>query len=157
MRIPPWTLGLPSRAPIDATETGACVGFVHHCGKDSSKGAQGSSALRAAVDTEILIENANGERCAIVSKQRDLESGQRMPFELVPIDIDIDEEDKTPIRSCVVKHVKEEASTAPQAREFRGKAQRQLLAALRARMAADKEAGFGASWNYARSDAKSAS
>ena len=121
------------------TETGACVGFVHHCGKDSSKGARGSSALRAAVDTEILIENANGERCAVVSKQRDLESGQRLPFELVPVDIDMDLEDKTAIRSCVVKHVREEASTAPQAREFRGRAQRQLLAALRARAQTDAE------------------
>ena len=39
----------------------------------------------------------------------------------------------------MVKHVKEEASTAPRAREFRGKAQRQLLAALRARTTADAE------------------
>jgi hypothetical protein len=126
------------------TDTGACVGFVHHCGKDSSKGARGSSALRAAVDTEILIENANGERCAIVSKQRDLESGQRMPFELVLVDVPIETapeepEDDTVLSSCVVKHIKEELSSAPQIREFRGKAQRQLLAALRARVVTDPE------------------
>jgi AAA domain-containing protein len=119
-------------------ETGACVGFVHHAGKDATKGARGSSALRAAVDTEILVEGQTGQRTAIVCKQRDLESGQRMPFELVPVDIDIDPEDNAPIRSCIVKHVDAETA-APATRELKGKAQRQFLAALRARAQTDAE------------------
>jgi AAA domain len=120
-------------------ETGACVAFVHHAGKDASKGARGSSALRAAVDTEIMIEGQTGQRCAVISKQRDLESGQRLPFELVPVVIGTHHEDQTQIHSCVVKHVEDEAIGAPQMRELRGKAQRQLLAALRARAPADPE------------------
>lgn len=35
--------------------TGAHVMLVHHVGKDGAKGARGSSALRAAVDTEIAL------------------------------------------------------------------------------------------------------
>jgi putative DNA primase/helicase len=120
-------------------ETGACVGFVHHAGKDATKGARGSSALRAAVDTEILVEGQSGQRTAVVCKQRDLESGQRMAFELVPVDIDTDPEDDTPIRSCVVKHLDTETAAAPATRELRGKAQRQFLAALRARAQTDTD------------------
>ncbi|HLN50186.1 MAG TPA: helicase RepA family protein [Steroidobacteraceae bacterium] len=114
-------------------ETGACVGFVHHAGKDATKGARGSSALRAAVDTEIMVEGQSGQRTAVVCKQRDLESGQRMPFELVPVEIDFDPEDNTLITSCVVRHLDDEAAPAPAMVQLRGKAQRQLLSALRAR------------------------
>lgn len=113
--------------------TGACVGFVHHAGKDATKGARGSSALRAAVDTEILVEGTEGQRTARVCKQRDLESGLSMPFELLPIQIDIDEDDHTPVHSCVVKHIQAEQELAPAIASLKGKAQRQFLAALRAK------------------------
>lgn len=114
--------------------TGACVGFVHHAGKDATKGARGSSALRAAVDTEILIEGTQGERMATVVKQRDLESGALMPFELLPVQIDIDHEDHTPVYSCTVKHLEADTAAATAATvSFKGKAQRQFLAALRAK------------------------
>ena len=83
-------------------ETGAAVMIVHHCGKDSSKGARGHSSLRAAVDTEILIEGLEGTRIATVTKQRDMPSGQRYAFDLVPIEIGTDLEDGTRITSCVV-------------------------------------------------------
>lgn len=113
--------------------TDACVGFVHHAGKDATKGARGSSALRAAVDTEILVEGTSGQRLARVCKQRDLESGLSMPFELLPVQIDIDVEDHTPIFSCVVKHIDADPESAPAVVAFKGKAQRQFLAALRAK------------------------
>jgi hypothetical protein len=118
-------------------ETGACVGFVHHAGKDPSKGARGSSALRAATDTEILVEGVTGQRIATVSKQRDLESGERMPFELVSVQIDTDPDDGSPVTSCVVKHLDAQVGSAPTRRELSGKAQRQLVAALRARSESD--------------------
>ena len=118
-------------------ETGACVGFVHHAGKDPTKGARGSSALRAAADTEILVEGLTGTRTATVTKQRDLESGQAMPFDLVSVHIGTDPEDASLITSCVVKHLDSQVSATPAARELRGKAQRQFLAALRTRTAAE--------------------
>ena len=120
-------------------EGGAAVGFVHHSGKDASKGARGSSALRAATDTEILVEGQSGQRTATVTKQRDLESGQRMPFELQAVRIGTDQDDGSPITSCVVKHLDAEAQPGPVVAQLRGKAQRQFLAALRARSKTDAE------------------
>jgi putative DNA primase/helicase len=83
-------------------ETGAAVGFVHHAGKDPSKGARGSSALRAAADTEILVEGTQNPRSVTVTKQRDLETGEQMGFELKSVQIGIDPDDGSPITSCVV-------------------------------------------------------
>lgn len=114
-------------------EIGCAVGFVHHSGKDASKGARGSSALRAATDTEILIEGQNGTRTATASKQRDLEIGEPMPFELVPVTIGTDPDDGRDITSCIVKHLDHDDTAATVTVQLRGKAQRQLITALRAR------------------------
>jgi len=48
--------------------------LVHHTGKDKTNGARGSSALRAATDTEIEVaDNQDGTpKIATVTKQRDL-------------------------------------------------------------------------------------
>jgi hypothetical protein len=83
-------------------ETGAAVLIVHHAGKDASKGARGHSSLRAAVDTEILVEGQEGTRTANVCKQRDMSSGQLYAFDLVPVQVGIDSEDGTAVTSCVV-------------------------------------------------------
>jgi len=42
------------------TKTGAHVMLIHHVGKDSTKGARGSSSLRGAVDTEIELTRSEG-------------------------------------------------------------------------------------------------
>jgi hypothetical protein len=82
-------------------ETGAAVGFIHHAGKDPTKGARGSSALRAATDTEILIEGQTGTRTATVTKQRDLPIGDKCAFELRQVVLGKDA-DGDAITSCVV-------------------------------------------------------
>lgn len=48
--------------------------LIHHTGKDSGKGARGSSALRAATDTEIEVANPGNDKPkeAKITKQRDL-------------------------------------------------------------------------------------
>lgn len=109
-------------------ETGAAVIIVHHAGKDAAKGARGHSSLRAAVDTEILVEGATGVRTATITKQRDLASnGEVFPFELVPVDLGTDEEGD-PVTSCVVAAV----GAAPVTRRRPwGKNQNTLLAGLR--------------------------
>ena len=65
-------------------ETGACVLFVHHSGKDAAKGARGHSLLRAAIDTEIevRVDDDTGVRTAAVCKQRDLAKGAAFAFRL---------------------------------------------------------------------------
>ena len=65
--------------------TGAHVMAIHHTGKEASKGARGSSVLRAAVDTEIEIDRTEGTNCVTLSltKQKDAEEIQPMLFEMV--------------------------------------------------------------------------
>ncbi|MBY6153372.1 helicase RepA family protein [Vannielia litorea] len=65
--------------------TGAHVMLVHHSGKDGSKGARGSSALRAAIDTEIHVTNSKKGIQASVTKQRDFASEGQVSFELQPV------------------------------------------------------------------------
>jgi hypothetical protein len=109
-------------------ELDCCVGFVHHAGKDPSKGARGSSALRAAVDTEVLIEKGqDGRRTATVTKQRDLMVGSAMPFELVPVTVGT-HEDGADITSCVVKQVD---AVEPSPTRRYGKNQERLETALK--------------------------
>jgi hypothetical protein len=118
--------------------TGAAVAFVHHAGKDPTKGARGSSALRAAADTEMFVEGLSGTRTITVTKQRDLESGQSMAFNLVPVEIGTDPEDGSSITSCVVEHV--QAQQVPQTAKtvaLRGKRQRELLVEMRKRAGGD--------------------
>jgi len=67
---------------------GASVVLVHHLGKDGTKGARGSSALRAAADTEILVEKSESGRSASVTKQKDGQDGLVISFELEPVEIE---------------------------------------------------------------------
>lgn len=50
--------------------TGACVLTIHHTGKELANGARGSSALRAAMDTEIELVGAD-TMTVRVTKQKD--------------------------------------------------------------------------------------
>jgi hypothetical protein len=108
-------------------ETGAAVCFVHHSGKDAARGARGSNALRCAVDTEVLVTNEGGARVAVVTKQRDLPTGQRFTFQLQPVQLGTDTSAR-PITACAVMH--ETAPTRTHAASM-GCNQQALLVALR--------------------------
>lgn len=92
---------------IDAIRaaTGAHVAIVHHCGKDEARGARGHSSLRAAVDTEIEVSRPPEETISTVrvTKQRDLQAGEAMPFSLKVVTVGTDRRGK-PITSCLVHH-----------------------------------------------------
>jgi hypothetical protein len=101
-------------ASIDAIRaaTGAHVCVVHHTGKDTTRGARGHSALRAALDSEIEASRAAGQDVSVmtVTKQRDLQIGEPMPFRLKVIELATDRRGNA-ITSCVVDHL----SDAPKA------------------------------------------
>jgi hypothetical protein len=103
-------------ASIDAVKaaTGAHVAIVHHCGKDEARGARGHSSLRAAVDTEIEVSKPEGERITTVrvTKQRDLERGEAMPFSLKVIELGTNRRGKV-ITSCIVHHEDEMMASKP--------------------------------------------
>lgn len=83
-----------------AEATGAFVLSVHHCGKDEAKGARGHSLLKAAMDFESEVVNANGLRTMTVTKQRDGESGQTFSFRLEKVELGKDA-DGDIVDSCV--------------------------------------------------------
>jgi len=87
-------------------ETGAHVMFIHHSGKDQAKGARGHSLLRAATDTEIEItrDHDAGVSISRVAKQREMEIGGEMAFELVSMQLGENKRGK-PVTSCVIKSV----------------------------------------------------
>lgn len=111
---------------------GGLVIAVHHTGKNAEAGARGSSALRAAADTEIAVESIGPTRVATVTKQRDLESGARFGFVLEQVEIGRDPDTGLPYTSIVVKHVDdgEIPSAAPVVPV--GKNQTRAIAAVRA-------------------------
>jgi len=81
---------------------------IHHAGKDISKGARGHSSLRAAVDTELLVEGQADPRQVSCTKQRDLERAPSFAFDLELQVVGHNPKGK-PVTSCVVK-VTDEAS-----------------------------------------------
>lgn len=77
--------------------------LVHHTGKDEARGARGHSSLRAAVDTEIQVqedESVDGLRHAVVRKQRDYETGAVYDFVLRTVVMGTDPEGDE-ITTCI--------------------------------------------------------
>lgn len=91
-------MGLAIRAfDLIREYTKAAVILVHHSGKDSTKGARGSSALKGAIDSEFEI------RPGVIRtrKQRDMEIGVDMPFALKAVTLGQDQ-DGDPVTACVL-------------------------------------------------------
>jgi hypothetical protein len=80
---------------------GCVVVVVHHIGKDLSRGARGSSALKAALDAEILVQGLDGERTMTVTKAKDGEAGLIAKFVLDVVDISRSSDRR--VTSCVVR------------------------------------------------------
>ncbi|MCW2244737.1 KaiC/GvpD/RAD55 family RecA-like ATPase [Azospirillum fermentarium] len=91
-------------------ETGAHLMFVHHSGKDTSRGARGHSLLRAATDTEIEVsrEGAETPSVARITKQRDLETNGEFVFTLTSVELGRNPLGK-PVTSCIVTPAEREA------------------------------------------------
>jgi len=107
-------------------ELGAGVLIVHHGGKDPTRGARGHSALTAACDTVIRVE----ERVAYVEKVRDGIAGETLPFELEVVHLGIDQ-DGDPRTTCVVAPSDQAPTPAAPRSTALGKNQEIALATLR--------------------------
>lgn len=70
---------------------------VHHSGKNKANGARGHSSLRAATDTEIEI----ADKTITATKQRDMDAGAPIAFDLLPVQIGTDAKGRA-VTSCVV-------------------------------------------------------
>jgi hypothetical protein len=68
---------------------GAHVCAIHHTGKDKSKGARGSSALKAALDLEIFVDRPDSsQRTFAVTKNKNGEETEPQHFHLHDVAID---------------------------------------------------------------------
>lgn len=114
---------------------GATVDIIHHTGKDASKGARGSSALRAATDTEIEVGNGT----LTVTKQRDMGKMEPLRFELEGVEVGR-RADGAAVSACVVRWVTAaefDERLSPQAAEMLAVLER-LIAAKRDEIAEDE-------------------
>ena len=80
-------------------ETGAHVMVVHHTGKDETRGARGSYALFAAVDTEISVTKDKEIHC---TKVRDFATPEPIGYSLISVTLG-DDQDGDPVTSCTLK------------------------------------------------------
>lgn len=72
----------------------ATVAIVHHSGKDTSKGARGSTALRGAVDAEYEIaRDDTGTIRMQPHKMKDAENPEPLAFRLESVDLPLVDED----------------------------------------------------------------
>lgn len=93
-----------------AAEFDCCVMPVHHRPKDAeSEDPRGHSSLRGGSDTIIICEAGKPKR-ARIKKQKDGEEGDVFHFDLVPVELGLDE-DGEPVTSCYVQQAR--ASAAP--------------------------------------------
>lgn len=83
---------------------GAMVILVHHSGKDASKGARGSGALRAAADLEVEVVQTRDYRAATITKMKDGEDQGEYAFRLAEVVLGQDN-DGDNITSCVAEAV----------------------------------------------------
>lgn len=120
--------------------TGAAADTIHHTGKDKAKGARGSSALRAATDTELEVQPG----VLTIAKQRDLAKLDDFNFELLSVDVGTRPDGKA-VSACVVKWVtvsEFEDKVSPAAQEFFGLLE-ELVAAKRDELEEDGKSDKG--------------
>lgn len=79
--------------------TGAHVMVIHHTGKDEDRGGRGSSAYRAACDTEIFVSSNHTITC---KKQRDMVEADDLHFSLRTVTLGADQ-DGDPVTSAVIE------------------------------------------------------
>ena len=71
----------------------ATVLLVHHTGKRNGDSARGSSALRAAMDTELKVEHNSNERRLSVTKMKDARIPEDLAFQLKEVELPWVDED----------------------------------------------------------------
>jgi hypothetical protein len=81
---------------------GGLVLFVHHTGKDASKGLRGHSSLHAALDAAIEVSRTGDVREWSLAKAKDGQDGLSHPFKLEVVTMGLDN-DGDLITSCVVQ------------------------------------------------------
>ena len=80
---------------------GVCL-YVHHCGKDRTRGSRGHSSLPFAMDSIIEVRRTELGRSWHVRKQKDLDDNLSANFHLKVVDL-YEDEFGDQVTSCVVE------------------------------------------------------
>ncbi|NRA17485.1 MAG: AAA family ATPase [Oceanospirillaceae bacterium] len=93
--------------------TGATVMVVHHSGKNEEAGARGSSALRGALDVELMVKRDGKETALTLScmKMKDAEAPDTFAYDLKSLTTHFDE-DGDPVTTLVLIPEGREATTS---------------------------------------------
>ncbi|OEE34432.1 hypothetical protein A1QO_07900 [Vibrio genomosp. F10 str. ZF-129] len=77
--------------------------LIHHTGKDASKGARGSSALRAACDCEFQVQRIDGGKSLnfISTKQKDIEECEPIQIDFETVQLDVFDDEHNEIETLV--------------------------------------------------------
>jgi hypothetical protein len=107
--------------------------FVHHSGKDASRGLRGHSSLNAAMDAVIAVHRnrQSGVRDWNVSKMKDGDDTAAGTFTLTSVVVGVDENAKE-VMSCAVTEAMPSAATAAKLAAPSGKNAKAVLDALMA-------------------------
>jgi len=107
--------------------------FVHHSGKDASRGLRGHSSLNAAMDAVIAVHRnrLSGVRDWNVSKMKDGDDTAAGTFTLTSVVVAVDENEKEVV-SCAVEEALPSAATASKLAAPSGKNAKAVLDALMA-------------------------
>ena len=89
--------------------------FVHHSGKDTSRGLRGHSSLNASLDIAIEVKSSPLAKSFRITKSKDGTCGSDQGFSLQIIELGIDS-DGDPIDSCVVMAEDYSPHTLPKGR-----------------------------------------
>ncbi len=110
---------------------GAAVLLVHHSGKDPSKGARGSTALKAAVDAEYEITRDElGITRMQAHKMKDAEQPEPRAFKLESVRLPLLDDEGNDVYGAALKSI-DYIAPVKTGKEGRGKNQVKALAVLR--------------------------
>lgn len=111
--------------------TNSLVILVHHSGKDEGRGLRGHSSLYAALDVVIEVKrDGDEERWWRLEKSKDGEDGASHKFELVKVDLGINDEFDLPLTSVAIRET-DEAGPSRGKRGSLGKNQAAVLGQFR--------------------------
>lgn len=125
-------LDLRIRTPLDCT-----ILIVAHTGHGDRSRPRGASALEADTDAAYIVTRST-ERLVSISRERFKDAPELEPlnYTVEVIDLEYADDYGDPVTSCALKPT-DEAPQFIRKPELKGKAQRQMLAAIQARTGSD--------------------
>ncbi|MES2820112.1 MAG: AAA family ATPase [Pseudomonadota bacterium] len=89
----------------------ATVLIIHHSGKDSERGARGSSALKGAADAEYEMSRPTDEACIRLTPRKMKDVGEPLPLAFRLLSVDILDDAGGPLKCAVLQRADHEPAS----------------------------------------------